>query len=35
MSSKRGRFSAEERRDAARCGVVLPAAVTATKEKLF
>jgi len=35
MSSRRGRFSAEERRDAARCGVVLPAAETTTKERLF
>lgn len=35
MSSRRGRFSAEERRDAAQCGVVLPAATKTTKEKLF
>lgn len=35
ISSRRGRFSAEERRDAARCGVVLPAAESAKKEKLF
>ena len=34
MSSKRSRFSAEERRDAARCGVVLPAAAT-KKEEMF